>query len=104
MCACTGGKSNKGVLFVASCKRDKLLCILHGYPPAKLDCWAGTGFLREFYSMLNEASYFLQAPTVLERVKDAIEPDIGIATIVNDGSIYLALSTWYVSGTSSTVI
>ena len=35
-----------------------------------------------------------QAPTVVERIRDAIEPDIGIATVVNDGSIYLALSTW----------
>lgn len=36
----------------------------------------------------------MQAPTLIERVKDALEPDIGIATVVNDGSIYLALSTW----------
>ena len=36
----------------------------------------------------------MQAPTLIERIKDAVEPDIGIATVVNDGSIYLALSTW----------
>jgi len=36
----------------------------------------------------------LQAPTLVERVKDALEPDVSVATCVNDGSIFLALGLW----------
>jgi ATP-dependent HslUV protease ATP-binding subunit HslU len=34
------------------------------------------------------------APTLVERVKDALEPDVSLATCVNDGSIFLALGLW----------
>ena len=58
----------------------------------KLVCAAHSG-ASKFHKQLA----VMQAPTLVERVKDALEPDIGIATVVNDGSIYLALSTWYVN-------
>lgn len=34
----------------------------------------------------------------MERIKDAVEPDLSVAAFVNDGSVFLVLGAWYVFG------